>query len=159
MSFLKVLAEFDIDVGCVVREQYPSQIDCPFLSDLMLPEGSHKYAEDWCFFTLRPRSDPEGDQKPPTDTTGLKYALNMVRNKRDNNVRRGAIVKAISVVTTRDSLDMLWAMKALIRDALEAPSLDSSLDRPLDPIPTTPLERTASTLIWLTLAVLCRRCV
>ena len=115
-----MLAEFDIDVGCVVREQYPSEIKCretSILSELMLPEGSHKYAEDWNLFTLHSAS--EDAEQLPADA-GLKYAFNMVRNKRDTNVRRGAIVKAIAVVTTADQLDLLWPVKPLLRDALEA---------------------------------------
>ena len=126
-----MLAEFDIDVGCVVREQYPYELpacrESNILSDLMLPEGSHKFEEDECFFILH---SPHSEDAAGEDDCKLSYAFNLVRNKRDSNVRRGAIVKAIALVTSSvDCLDMLWAAKPLLRDALEVDAVDPNHPR------------------------------
>lgn len=53
-----LLAEFDIDKGSVLREQYPSptQIKETSLAEIMLPEGAHLRDTDWTAFHVFKKS-------------------------------------------------------------------------------------------------------
>ncbi|PWN32171.1 spindle pole body interacting protein [Meira miltonrushii] len=114
-------AEFDIDKGSTLSHQYPapSGHDEHMLAELMLPDGVHARSEDWTVFFL-PDHDitgtsvgkshaakgsisSNGGQSTKSnkgkDRENLYYVLNLVRTKHDNTVRRGALVKAIAIVT------------------------------------------------------------
>ena len=55
-----LFAEFDIDKGSVLRQQYPEKVsdDEGLLAELMLPEGTHNHFQDWTVFMLnRPSSE------------------------------------------------------------------------------------------------------
>lgn len=114
-------AEFDIDKGSTLSHQYPapSGHDEHMLAELMLPDGVHARSEDWTVFFL-PTYDITGTSVGKThavkgsissnggqslksnkgkERENLYYVLNLVRTKHDNTVRRGALVKAIAIVT------------------------------------------------------------
>lgn len=114
-------AEFDIDKGSTLSHQYPapSGHDEHMLAELMLPDGVHARSEDWTVFFL-PNHDINASSIGKThaakgsissnggqsiksskgkDRENLYYVLNLVRTKHDNTVRRGALVKAIAIVT------------------------------------------------------------
>ena len=68
-----LFAEFDIDKGSVLRQQYPEKVtdDEGLLAELMLPEGTHNHNQDWTIFMLN-RPSPEPVQArfvPPPQTT------------------------------------------------------------------------------------------
>lgn len=104
------MAEFDIDKGSTLSQQYPEATghDEHMLAELMLPDGVHARTEDWTVFFLPkvPKSvipsslDNASTEEPQSQVQGredLVYVLNLVRTKHDNSVRRGALVKAISI--------------------------------------------------------------
>lgn len=50
-----VLAEFDINLGSIVRMQYPANVpqsDSAVIASYMLPEGGHNRSTDTTYFTL-----------------------------------------------------------------------------------------------------------
>jgi hypothetical protein len=77
-----LLAEFDIDEGSILRYQHPSPtgLDEHLLAELMLPDGAHARSEDWTVFYLYHTQET-------TDNETL-YAINLVRTKKDDRVRR-----------------------------------------------------------------------
>ena len=63
-----LLAEFDIDKGSVLRQQYPTKVsdDEGLLAELMLPEGAHNHVQDWTVFMLnRPSAEPAEPSRAP----------------------------------------------------------------------------------------------
>ena len=63
-----LFAEFDIDKGSVLRQQYPEKVsdDEGLLAELMLPEGTHNHTQDWTIFMLnRPSSEPVQKSRAP----------------------------------------------------------------------------------------------
>ena len=64
-----LFAEFDIDKGSVLRQQYPEKVtdDEGLLAELMLPEGTHNHTQDWTIFMLnRPSPEPVPASKAPS---------------------------------------------------------------------------------------------
>lgn len=105
-----VIAEFDIDTGSTVRHQYPSAIPsctADWLAENMLPEGVHNRSEDWTYMFLNrdcSRIDqrlsglaPGAPSQSGAPPDSFLYGINLVRNKKDDSVRRGAIVKAMAI--------------------------------------------------------------
>lgn len=99
-------ADFDIDSGPTVKYQYPSSIkgDQHLIAELMLPDQSHVRTEDWTVFFLYHRKGHTKleyhiqDEKEKHAASKL-YVLNLVNTKFDKDVKRGAIVKAMCIVT------------------------------------------------------------
>jgi len=104
-----VVAEFDIDTGSTVRHQYPTAIpscSADWLAENMLPEGVHNRSEDWTYMFLN-RDCSRVDQRlsgivsqhsaDANSTDSFLYGISLVRNKKDDSVRRGAIVKAMAL--------------------------------------------------------------
>lgn len=99
-------ADFDIDSGPTVRYQYPSLIqgDQHLIAELMLPDQSHVRTEDWTVFFLyhqHGHTKLEYHIQNENDKTKASklYVLNLVNTKFDKDVKRGAIVKAMCIVT------------------------------------------------------------
>jgi len=101
-----ILAEFDIDKGSVVRAQYPAPSGIPEskLSELMLPEGAHLRDLDFTVFFLK-LSEFQGevhatndadDEDPEQD---FLCCLNVVMTRKVKEARRGAVVKAMAIIT------------------------------------------------------------
>lgn len=100
-------AEFDIDVGPTVKFQYPCPIqgDERLMAELMLPDQIHARTEDWTVFFLYKQKDSDILEYHIADemikeSAKRYYVLNLVNTKFDNSVKRGAIVKAMSLVAT-----------------------------------------------------------
>ena len=61
-----LFAEFDIDKGSVLRQQYPEKVsdDEGLLAELMLPEGAHNHFQDWTVFMLNRPAGAAADAAP-----------------------------------------------------------------------------------------------
>ncbi|CCA78058.1 hypothetical protein PIIN_01734 [Serendipita indica DSM 11827] len=106
-----LVADFDIDTGSVLSHQYPcpTGTDEQTLAESMLPDGVHLTSEAWTVFFLNQTPDSqvvsygEDEQSSGSPTRekrkDILHVLNLVRNKADQGVRRGAVVKAIAICT------------------------------------------------------------
>ncbi|BGP31722.1 hypothetical protein JCM10296v2_003496 [Rhodotorula toruloides] len=144
-----LLAEFDIDQGSVLRHQYPCSTgtDEHLLAEHMLPDGAHDRPEDWTVFYLgqippltidrallaKTRSDLKGKGKAVEgdgadlgageEDNGLLYVMSLVRTKKDASVRRGALVKALAVVTRNPYIQIFKpALLFALEDYFNSPS-------------------------------------
>ncbi|BGO91277.1 hypothetical protein NBRC10512_008231 [Rhodotorula toruloides] len=145
-----LLAEFDIDQGSVLRHQYPcpTGTDEHLLAEHMLPDGAHDRPEDWTVFYLgqippltidrallaKTRADLKGKGKAVEgdeadlgageEDNGLLYVMSLVRTKKDASVRRGALVKALAVVTRNPYIQIFKpALLFALEDYFNNPSL------------------------------------
>ncbi|KAG8866455.1 hypothetical protein FRC20_008501, partial [Serendipita sp. 405] len=104
VSFVLV-AEFDIDKGAVIAQQYPrpTGTDEQLLAESMLPDGVHLLAQDWTIFFLNQSAAnaiiPSNEEGADVEAGNLMYVLSLVRTKRDDSARRGAVVKALAICT------------------------------------------------------------
>ncbi|KAL7753271.1 hypothetical protein RI367_001046 [Sorochytrium milnesiophthora] len=109
-----LLAEFDIEKGSSLAWEYPEDTGTrkETLAELMLPDGAHNRTDDWTMFFLNQSHVPSSNATEVVDsaqgTTGpdsqlakqgkpLLFCLNYIGTKRDSNVKRGAIMKAMAV--------------------------------------------------------------
>ncbi|KAG5437074.1 hypothetical protein PCANB_001195 [Pneumocystis canis] len=103
-----LVAEFDIDQGPTISQQYPHSIgsDTKLLAELMLPDQAHMRSKDWTIFFLhKDTSISEKNQDSPYDIyennegdePKLMYVLNLVNTKYDQDAKRGALVKAMAL--------------------------------------------------------------
>ncbi|KAG5361999.1 Protein mesA [Yarrowia sp. C11] len=118
-------AEFDIDAGPVVKYQYPDTLpgDEQLMAELMLPDQSHVRNQDWTIFFLH---DENGLlQYRPNDKGDMFYVLNLVNTKFDKDVRRGAIVKSMCLITRYPYFQIFKPVLILALDEyFDSPSLD-----------------------------------
>ncbi|KAG5367217.1 Protein mesA [Yarrowia sp. B02] len=118
-------AEFDIDSGPVVKYQYPDTLpgDEQLMAELMLPDQSHVRNQDWTIFFLH---DENGLLRyRPNDKGDMFYVLNLVNTKFDKDVRRGAIVKSMCLITRYPYFQIFKPVLILALDEyFDAPSLD-----------------------------------
>lgn len=115
-------AEFDIDAGPTITNQYPEPMagDKALMAELMLPDQSHARTEDWTVFFLY-QEDEKSTQMEDLDSSAEQlrirkktlhyslpdkhgnakqyYVLNLVNTKFDDSVKRGAIVKSMCIIT------------------------------------------------------------
>lgn len=118
-------AEFHIDKGPLVLHQYPTSLPgfeqggLPYLAELMLPDQIHKREEDYTLFLLY-RNRQTAQFQYVCDRAHcepLPYFLyTLVNNKPDRLVRRGAVIKALAVVT---QLKYFPSFKPLLLIALD----------------------------------------
>ncbi|KAG4302517.1 hypothetical protein PCK1_001244 [Pneumocystis canis] len=127
-----LVAEFDIDQGPTISQQYPHSIgsDTKLLAELMLPDQAHMRSKDWTIFFLhKDTSISEKNQDSPYDIyennegdePKLMYVLNLVNTKYDQDAKRyiltnllilvfkykktsGALVKAMALCTRHSFL-------------------------------------------------------
>ncbi|GAA5968749.1 hypothetical protein JCM11641_000720 [Rhodosporidiobolus odoratus] len=125
-----LLAEFDIDQGSVLKHQYPQDTGCDqhLLAEHMLPDGAHDRQEDWTVFCLNQvpglTLDTKAKSKDTQPETGLYYVMSLVRTKMDAAVRRGALVKALAVVTRNPYIQIFKPILLLaLEDYFNDPSL------------------------------------
>ncbi|BGP24301.1 hypothetical protein JCM10295v2_003211 [Rhodotorula toruloides] len=145
-----LLAEFDIDQGSVLRHQYPcpTGTDEHLLAEHMLPDGAHDRPEDWTVFYLgqippltvdrallaKTRTELKGKGKAidgdeahveaGEEENGLLHVMSLVRTKKDASVRRGALVKALAVVTRNPYIQIFKpALLFALEDYFNNPSL------------------------------------
>ncbi len=129
-----LVGEFDITTGSTVRAQFPtpvSGVSADWLADKMLPEGAHNHSlnETWFFLNREtPTLDEQeagilpavapggaGDHPPPSPSPFL-YGFNVVKTQRDSAVRRGAVVKALAILSP---LPFLHAFRPVISRGLD----------------------------------------
>lgn len=72
------------------------------MAELMLPDQIHKREEDYTLFLLYKNKKTSQfqyvyDQKHCEESPYFLYTI--VNNKNDKNVRRGAIIKSLSIIT------------------------------------------------------------
>lgn len=126
-------AEFDIDSGPTVRYQYPTSIqgDKTLIAELMLPDQSHVRTEDWTIFFLyhqKNRSQLQYHIQNEQDKSKAEklYVLNLVNTKFDKDVKRGAVVKAMCIVTPHPFFHVFKPLLLLALDEyFRVPSIDS----------------------------------
>ncbi|ODV66180.1 spindle pole body interacting protein [Hyphopichia burtonii NRRL Y-1933] len=100
-----ITAEFHIDKGPSLIHQYPKEIsgisELAFLPELMIPDQIHKREEDYTLFLLY-RNQTTGELQYLYDKTCEKepyYLYTIVNNLKDNNFKRGSIIKSLSIIT------------------------------------------------------------
>lgn len=100
-----ITAEFHIDKGPSLIHQYPKEIsgisELAFLPELMIPDQIHKREEDYTLFLLY-RNQTTGEFQYLYDKTCEKepyYLYTIVNNLKDNNFKRGSIIKSLSIIT------------------------------------------------------------
>lgn len=119
-------AEFHIDKGPSILHQYPTSLPgyeqggLPYLAELMLPDQIHKREEDYTLFLLYKNKKTSQfqyiyDQKHCEDLPYFLYTI--VNNKNDKTVRRGAIIKSLSIIT---KLKYFPSFKPLLLIALDS---------------------------------------
>lgn len=105
ISFL-ITAEFHVDKGPSLIHQYPTELpglaSLPFLPELMLPDQIHKRDEDYTLFLLH-RNLSTGEFQYKYDRGNCEsdpyFVYTLVNNVADVNVKRGSVIKSVSVVT------------------------------------------------------------
>lgn len=70
-------------------------------SEYLIPDGSHKLELDWCIFFLnRNKAKPnQNKQEDKSSTNPFYYCLTVVCTKKDETVKRGAIINSITLIT------------------------------------------------------------
>lgn len=105
ISFI-VTAEFHVDKGPSLIHQYPNVLPglegLQYLPELMLPDQIHKRPEDYTLFLLYVNSltgklQYQYDLKTCDSKPFFVYTI--VNNVPDQNVKRGSIIKSLSIVT------------------------------------------------------------
>ncbi|KAI0642652.1 spindle pole body interacting protein [Trametes meyenii] len=126
-SFVLV-ADFDIDRGAQLTYQFPQPLgtDEGLLANLMLPDGAERQPTDWTVFflnqtpfnTIKPVLALGSDEGKDTTEEGsnMLYGINLVRTKLDKTARRGAIVKAMAIVTRYPFLQIFKPVLLLALD-------------------------------------------
>ena len=164
-----LLAEFDVDEGSILKQQYPRELVAPLsmknsetnlsyselIANMMHPDGSQRQDWDFNYFLLhRPPStqikevcsdweiveennksqsvtlsdfiDDDGSNEPTL------FAINTILCKLDKTVKRGATVRAISILSQYPAVSMSdgWAtgIFPLVKDAL-LHTFDSEIDQ------------------------------
>ncbi|CAK7895776.1 hypothetical protein CAAN1_12S03136 [[Candida] anglica] len=119
-------AEFHIDKGPSILNSYPTSIPgfehgtLPFLPELMLPDQIHKREEDYTLFLLY-RNISSGHYQYVHNRSTCEaepyFLYTIVNNKNDNSVRRGAVIKSLSIITR---LKYFPSFKPLLLIALDS---------------------------------------
>lgn len=101
-----ITSEFHVDKGPSLIHQYPKPLpglsNLPFLTELMIPDQIHKREEDYTLFLLhRNTHTQEFEYKfnPLHSSQEPYFCYTLVNNVSDNNVKRGSVIKALSIVT------------------------------------------------------------
>lgn len=101
------------------------------IAELMLPDQSHARTEDWTvFFLYRQKNNPNlvyhiEDEAEKQAATKL-YVLNLVNTKFTKDVKRGAIVKAMCIVTPHPFFHVFKPLLMLSLDQyFKSPSIDA----------------------------------
>ncbi|WPK26696.1 hypothetical protein PUMCH_004056 [Australozyma saopauloensis] len=101
-----VSSEFHVDKGPSLVLLYPNEIpglsQLNFFAELMIPDQIHKRREDYTFFLLHKNfSSGEFQYKyNPTESEADPYFVyTIVNNVEDDSVKRGSVIKALSIVT------------------------------------------------------------
>jgi hypothetical protein len=129
-----VLSEFDITTGSTVRYQYPSDVPGvtpDWLAEHCIPEGIHARENDATYLFIN-RSGPiledtlqeEVDDKPKgRKGDHFLYGINVARTKKDDTVKRGAVVKSLAVFSKWSFVESFkWVLSKGLETLFEAKS-------------------------------------
>lgn len=101
-----VTAEFHVDKGPSLIHQYPHELPglsgLQYLPELMLPDQIHKRAEDYTLFFLYMNSVTGEFQyryDARTCESDAYFVYTIVNNVADQTVKRGSVIKSLSIVT------------------------------------------------------------
>jgi hypothetical protein len=116
-------AQFDIDKGPSILHQYPTHLPggdrLPFLPELMIPDQIHKREEDYTLFLLY-RNSNTGDFQYVYDKRTCEkspyFLYSIVMNLKNEEYKRGSIIKSLSIVT---KLPYFKNLKPLLLIALD----------------------------------------
>ncbi|GMM36103.1 Afi1 protein [Saccharomycopsis crataegensis] len=135
-----IASEFDINLGPIIRKQYPSPINgnLPFFAELLLPDQIHNRSEDWTVVILHKNKDGEyqyGSDDSCTNHSPL-YLLNVVNVRFDETVHRNTIIKALALATPSESFHifkplLLFALDQLFKIAASAVDHQAQVSRVL----------------------------
>lgn len=124
-------ADFDIDAGPTMTYQYPEQVpgDNNLMAELMLPDQSHLRQQDWTIFFLYKKSGQSNleyhisDEKEKQNAQKY-YVLNLVNTKFADTHKRGASVKAMSLITPHPFFHVFKPLLILALDGyFKSPSI------------------------------------
>lgn len=101
-----ISSEFHVDKGPSIVLLYPKDIPglvlLPFFAELMIPDQIHKRLEDYTLFLLH-KNFCTGEFQYKYITTESEadpfFVYTIVYNVEDDSVRRGSVIKALSIVT------------------------------------------------------------
>ncbi|CAH6723930.1 hypothetical protein CLIB1444_23S00650 [[Candida] jaroonii] len=100
-----ITAEFHVDKGPSLLHQFPSEVpginNLFFLPELMIPDQIHKRDEDFTLFMLF-RNTTTGEFQYLNDVNCENepyYVYTIVNNLKDDSVRRGSVIKSMSIIT------------------------------------------------------------
>lgn len=101
-----ISSEFHVDKGPSLVHQFPTELPglqrLPFFAELMIPDQIHKREEDYTLFLLH-RNTRTGDFEykfsPLESEKDPYFVYTIVNNVADSTVRRGSVIKALSLVT------------------------------------------------------------
>ncbi|KAG5518183.1 hypothetical protein PMAC_003369 [Pneumocystis sp. 'macacae'] len=154
-----LVAEFDIDQGPTVSQQYPHTIgsDTKLLAELMLPDQAHMRAEDWTIFFLHKDTSKsikdeiniyENLEDTEESEPKLMYVLNLVNTKHDPDAKRGALVKAMAICTRHSFLHIYKPVLLLaLEKYIEYPK-KTTLEQIFNSVNSMDLEMMPKLNIW-----------
>ncbi|GEQ72049.1 hypothetical protein JCM33374_g5735 [Metschnikowia sp. JCM 33374] len=101
-----ISSEFHVDKGPSLNHQYPSEIPglpkLPFFAELMIPDQIHKREEDYTLFFLH-KNTRTGEFEYKFNAAESEpdpyFVYTIVNNVSDSTVKRGSVIKALSLVT------------------------------------------------------------
>lgn len=123
-----VTAEFHVDKGPQLTLQHPTELpgiqDLLFLPELMLPDQIHKRTEDYTLFLLhKNKSTGRFQYKYDAACDGdPRFLYSVVSQQKLHDVRRGAVIKALAIVTTLPYFKNFKPLLLLCLDRLFAES-------------------------------------
>ncbi|CCJ29531.1 unnamed protein product [Pneumocystis jirovecii] len=168
-----LVAEFDIDRGPTISQQYPHTIGSdtkyPFqttqsntnflrlLAELMLPDQAHMRAEDWTIFFLHKDTSKstkdeiniyENLEDTEESEPKLMYVLNLVNTKHDPDAKRGALVKAMAICTRHSFLHIYKPILLLALEKYIEHPKKTTLEQIFNSVNSMNLEMMPKLNIW-----------
>ncbi|OBA19073.1 spindle pole body interacting protein [Metschnikowia bicuspidata var. bicuspidata NRRL YB-4993] len=101
-----ISSEFHVDKGPSIIHQYPSELpglhNLPFFAELLIPDQIHKREEDYTLILLH-RNKKTGDFEYKFNSKDSElepyFVYTIVNNVSDSTVKRGSVIKALSLIT------------------------------------------------------------
>ena len=119
-------AEFDINSGVCLTDYYPQKGEIKnsyIIASYMLPDGIHKHDSDISVFTSKIQfSDLKESKEMDENISSEKFFFyNIIKNKKDNNIKRGACVRSLAIASK--SIQLLYVFHEILNFYLEEYSL------------------------------------
>lgn len=132
-----VLSEFDIAAGSTVRYQYPSEVPGvtpDWLAEQQIPEGIHARESDVSYLFINRNGavlDNDLHEQGEIDnkrgaTDFFLYGINVVRTRKDDTVKRGAVVKSLAVFSRWHFVESFkWVLSKGLDNYFKEPNLET----------------------------------